>query len=83
MTDPEADYDTYGKGANALPKVSPAFALPAGLSRSSLLHPRSEIIMIGKNLLCVANTSSVIYAINTQIMDHCLTLCLYGMRDLA
>ena len=37
MTDPEAHYDNYGRGATALPKVSPAFALPAGLSRSLLL----------------------------------------------
>ena len=42
VTDPEADYDTYGSGASALPKVSPAFPLPAGLSRSRLLQPGSE-----------------------------------------
>ena len=41
ITDPEAHYDTYGKGTNALPKVSPAFPLPAGLSRSRLLHSRT------------------------------------------
>jgi len=37
VTDPEAHYDTYGKGATALPKVSPAFNLPEGMSRSLLL----------------------------------------------
>ena len=30
VTDPDAHYDTYGKGAMALPKVSPAFSLPEG-----------------------------------------------------
>ena len=37
VTDPDAHYDTYGKGANALPRVSRAFSLPPGLSRSVLL----------------------------------------------
>lgn len=37
VVDPDAGYDTYGKGPNALPKISPACNLPDGLSRSLLL----------------------------------------------
>jgi len=37
VVDPDAVYDTYGKGPTALPKVSPAFTLPQGMSRSLLL----------------------------------------------
>ena len=37
VIDPDAHYDTYGKGPTALPKVSPAYQLPEGLSRSLLL----------------------------------------------
>ena len=37
VIDPDASYDTYGKGPTALPKVSPAICLPDGMSRSLLL----------------------------------------------
>merc|ERR1719384_1336062 len=37
VVDPDAQYDTYGKGPTALPKISPAYNLPDGLSRSLLL----------------------------------------------
>jgi len=37
VVDPDAVYDTYGKGPTALPKVSPAYELPEGMSRSLLL----------------------------------------------
>jgi len=37
VVDPDAVYDTYGKGQSALPKVAPAFQLPEGISRSLLL----------------------------------------------
>jgi len=37
VVDPDAVYDTYGKGPTALPKVAPAFQLPDGISRSLLL----------------------------------------------
>jgi len=37
VVNPEATYDTYGKGPTALPKISPAYPLPPGLSRSLLL----------------------------------------------
>jgi len=37
VVDPDAQYDTYGKGPTALPKISPAYNLPSGLPRSLLL----------------------------------------------
>jgi len=37
VVDPDAEYDTYGTGPTALPKVASAFPLPEGLSRSLLL----------------------------------------------
>ena len=37
VIDPDAHYDTYGKGPTALPKVSAAIPLPDDMSRSLLL----------------------------------------------
>ena len=37
VTDPDSQSEASGKGANALPRVSPAFPLPEGMSRSLLL----------------------------------------------